>query len=115
MDSPLLSYIDVWHSNLLPPSSTVGEARDLGPRIVRAESLVPLRDTSAETVSRNRAVHRPIKRPQDPAPVQVAEPATTKSVNSLEAESNTGEDEIVSRRAMTIDRFLPDTCLAMQQ
>ena len=26
VDSPLLSYIDVWHANFLPPSLTVGEA-----------------------------------------------------------------------------------------
>ena len=30
VDSPLLSYIDVRHSNFLPPKLTVGEARDLG-------------------------------------------------------------------------------------
>ena len=52
-----------------PPPLTVGEAWDLGPYIVKAESLVPLRDTSAKTVSRNQAVHRLVKRPQDPAPI----------------------------------------------
>lgn len=31
VDSPLLSYIDVCHANLLLPSLTVGEVRDLGP------------------------------------------------------------------------------------
>ena len=33
------------------PVVTVGEARDFGPRIVGTESLVPLKDTSTETVS----------------------------------------------------------------
>ena len=51
------------------PSLTVGEAWDLGPYIVKVESLVPLRDTSAKTVSRNRAIHRLVERPQDPAPI----------------------------------------------
>ena len=70
MDNPLLSYINIWHPNLLPPPPlTVGEAWDLGPYIVKAESLVPLRDTSAKTVSRNRAIHRLVERPQDPAPI----------------------------------------------
>ena len=98
-----------------PPSLTVGEAQDLGPRIVRAKSLVPLRDTLAEIVSRNRFVHRPVERPEDPAPIQVAEPAAAESVNSSRVESDPGEDEIVTRRAMTIDRFVSGTCPTTQQ
>ena len=31
VDSLLLSYIDVRHTNFLPPNFTVGEARDLDP------------------------------------------------------------------------------------
>ena len=46
VDNPLLSYIDVRHPNFLPSNLTVGEARDFVPRIVRAESLVPVRDDS---------------------------------------------------------------------
>ncbi|KAK9986657.1 hypothetical protein SO802_031608 [Lithocarpus litseifolius] len=38
-----------WHSNFLPPSLTVGEAQDFGPWIVRAESLVLMRDDSRIT------------------------------------------------------------------
>ena len=63
VDSPLLSYIDVQHPNLLPPSLTIGEALDFGPRLVRAKSLAPLRDASVETVSRNYATHRPVEEP----------------------------------------------------
>lgn len=37
--SPLLSYIDVWHRGFLPLGLTIGEARVLGPRIVRMGSL----------------------------------------------------------------------------
>lgn len=58
VDNPLLSYINVRHPNILPSSLTVGEARDFGPRKVKAESLAPLRDGSAEKVSRNRAIHK---------------------------------------------------------
>ena len=69
VDNPLLSYIDVRHPNILPSSLTVGEARDFGPRKVRAKSLAPLRDTSVEKVSRNHAIHRLVEEPQ--AQVQV--------------------------------------------
>ncbi|KAK9987703.1 hypothetical protein SO802_027942 [Lithocarpus litseifolius] len=48
VDSPLLSYIDVRHSNFLPSSLTVGEARELGPRYTCSDELPPLRDDSAE-------------------------------------------------------------------
>ena len=52
VDSPLLSYIDVWDSNFLPPKLTVGEARDLGWRYTCSDELAPLRDELAELASR---------------------------------------------------------------
>ena len=52
VDSPLLSYIDVWHANFLQPRLTIGEARDLGRRYTCSDELTPLRDESAECVSR---------------------------------------------------------------
>ena len=55
--SPLLSYIDIRHPNFLPPNLTVGEARDFGPQIVRAESLVPVKDDTTNLVSQNHTVH----------------------------------------------------------
>ena len=63
VDSPLLSYIDVRHPSFLPPNLTVGEARDLGPRLVWAELLVPMRDASTDSVFQGRTVHRPIEEP----------------------------------------------------
>ena len=57
VDSPLLSYIDIRHPNFLPPNLTVGEARDLGPRWVRVESLVLVREASAASVFQGCAVH----------------------------------------------------------
>ena len=50
VDNPLLSYIDIRHPNFLPPNLTVGEAQDFGPWLVRAESLVPVRDNSANSL-----------------------------------------------------------------
>ena len=54
VDSPLLSYIDVRHTNFLPLRLTVGEARDLGPRYTCSNELAPIRDESAKRVSRRR-------------------------------------------------------------
>ena len=52
VDSPLLSYIDVRYANFLPPKLTTGEARDFGRRFTCSDELAPLRDESAEWVSR---------------------------------------------------------------
>ena len=52
VDSPLLSYIDVWHANFLPPNFILGEARDLGPRYTCSDELAPIRDESAEAADR---------------------------------------------------------------
>lgn len=111
MDSPLLSYIDVWHANFLPPQLTVGEAEEFGPRFTSAKSLVPVRDTSADLVSQSCRVHVPVGEPE--APVQVAEPAVDGSVNSSKVEANQG-NEMATKRTMTIDRFLPGTRLIVQ-
>ena len=52
VDSPLLSYIDVRYVNFLPPKLTTGEEREFGRRFTCSEELAPLRDKSAERVSR---------------------------------------------------------------
>ena len=102
MDSPLLSYIDVWHANFLLPSLTVGEAWDLDPQYTTANSIAPVRDDSAERVSQSRRVHVPIGEPE--APVQVAKLAVTELVNSSETEVGQGK-EMVTRCTLTINRF----------
>lgn len=66
MDNPLLSYIDVRHSNLLPAQLTIGEARDFGPQLTSAESLVPIRDTLVDLVSQIDRVHVPVEEPEAP-------------------------------------------------
>ena len=90
MDSPLLSYIDMQHANLLPPHLTVGETRDLGPWYTIAEDLAPVRDASTELVSQTSRVHVPVGEPE--AQVQVVEPAAVESVNSLEVEADQSEE-----------------------
>ena len=42
VDSPLLSYIDVRHANFLPPTLTIGEAKDLGKHYTYSDELAPL-------------------------------------------------------------------------
>lgn len=105
VDSPLLSYIDVRHPNFFPPNLIVGEAWDLGPRIVRAESLVLVRDESANLVYQNRTIHRPVGKPQ--TLVQPTEQEAAKSVNSSEAVTDQGKEEMVSKRRLTLKHFLP--------
>ena len=63
VDSPLLSYIDVRHRGFLPPGLTVGEARDLGPRLIRLGSLLPVRDESTDSVFQGRVEHIPVEQP----------------------------------------------------
>lgn len=105
MGSLLLSYIDVRHSNFLPPNLTVGEAWDLGPRLVRADSLVPVRDESADSIFQGRVVHVPVE--ENHIEVQLADQAEVESVNSSEVEAEQAEGEMVIRRTMVVDQFLP--------
>ena len=51
VNSPLFSYIDVWHANFLPPRFTVGEACDLGLRYTCSDKLAHIRDKSAKCMS----------------------------------------------------------------
>ena len=71
VDSPLLSYIDVRHTNFLPLRLTVGKARDLNPRYTCSDELAPIRDESAECVSRRRRelTHQQVEQ-GNPLPVE---------------------------------------------
>lgn len=104
-DSPLLSYIDVWHPNFLPPNLAVGKAWDLGPRLVRANSLLLGRGASANFVFQGRAVHISVKEPH--VEVQPTDQEEAESVNSLSAKDEQAEGKMVVRRNMTAYRFLP--------
>ena len=115
VDSPLLSYIDVRYANFLPPKLTTGEAREFGPRFTAADELVPLRDDSAEQVSRRlrERAHEAIQQgdqaeeqppPEDPPAEhqqQVVEAA------NLLAEAIQPRARMVARRVMTLERFVP--------
>ena len=53
VDSPLISYIDVRHTNFFPSRLTIGEARDLGLQYTCSDELAPIWDESAEPVSQH--------------------------------------------------------------
>ena len=98
LDSLLLSYIDVQHANFLPPKLTFGEARDIGLHYTTADDLALVRDESAKHGSQSHQAHVPIEEPTDPAPPAEQE--------AIEVESDA---EMVTRRKMTVGRFLPST------
>ena len=59
--SSLLSYLDVRLPGFLPKGLTSEEAKDLGPRLVRQDSLKPIQDSSGDIVFQDRAEHIPVE------------------------------------------------------
>ena len=119
VDSPLLSYIDVRHTNFLPPKFTVGEAQDIGQHYTCSDELAPIRDESAEPASRRlrECAHEAVQQedPAEPeAPVQEAEHTATESSDSSRTHSVHGE-EMVTRRTLTVSCFIPGARQAAQQ
>ena len=128
VDSPLLSYIDVWYANFLPPKLTTGEAREFGKRYTCSDELAPLRDEFAEceswrlrelayeAIQEETLVQGPAH-PEDPvepeAPVEKAEHLAVDITNLSATDPLLGED-VVTRKTMTIDRFMPGTQQAIQ-
>ena len=62
-------------------------------------------DASADFVFQGRAVHRLVEEPQ--AQVQPTDQVVAESVNSSKVEVEQGKDEMVVRRTMTANWFLP--------
>ena len=91
--SPLLSYIDVWHQGFFLLRLTVGEARDLGPHLIRVDSLVPTRDESADTIFQGRVLHTPIEKQRYEMPA--TKQAEAKSINSSSAKAKDTKDDMV--------------------
>ena len=73
--------------------------------MARADSLVPARDEYADLVFQGRAIHTPVEEPH--VKVQPTNQVEVKSVDSSGAEAESTEDEMVVRRNITIDWFLP--------
>ena len=115
VDSPLLSYIDVWYVNFLPPKLTTGEAREFVRRFTCSDELAPLRDESVERASRrlreiaHEAIQQEDQVQQQPDPEN---PATVPQQQVIEAAALLAKaiqpgGRMVSRKVMTIDRFVP--------
>ena len=88
----------MWHANFLPPKLTSSKARDIGPCYTIADDLAVVKDEFAERVSQSRQAHVLIEEPVDPAPPAEQE--------AIEVEPDA---EMVTRRKMTVGRFLPST------
>ena len=104
VDSPLLSYIDVRYVNFLPPK-----------RYTCSDELAPLRDKSAERVSRclRELAHEAI---QQEAPIQeqaqpknpVVEPEHPALETTILSAADTHPNEnMMAKKVMTIDCFVP--------
>ena len=111
-----MSYIDIRHADFLPPRLTIGEARDLGKRYTCSNELAPLQDESTERVSRrlqelaHKAIHEgPIQEPAHPEDLAEPEGPTIEAeqfiINLLATESFPHEG-MVTRKTLTIDRFI---------
>ena len=128
VDSPLLSYIDIRYANFLPPKLTTGEVREFGKHYTCSDELAPLRDKFTERVSRclRELAHEAIKKEalvQEPAqlenPVEPEAPIVEAKHLALEATNLSATDtllgeDMVTRKVMTIYRFLPGTRHATQ-
>ena len=66
--SPLLSYLDVRLPRFLPRDLTSEEAKQLGSRIARHDSLETIQDSSRDRVFQGRQIHIPLDAPalEDP-------------------------------------------------
>nr|POF12435.1 hypothetical protein CFP56_44868 [Quercus suber] len=76
--------------------NTVGEAWDFGPRLVRADSLVPVRDASVDSIFQGRAIHILVK--ENRAKVQPTDQVEVKLVNFSKAEAECAKAPQKARR-----------------
>ena len=119
VDSPLLSYIDVRHTNFLPPNFTVGEARDLSPRYTCSDELTLIRDESAETSSRYlrertyEAVQREVVPAEPEALVQVVEQEAAESSDF--SRTHSVPEDMVTHKTLTVGCFILGESQAVQQ
>ena len=81
---------------------TTGEAQDLGPRYITTKDLAPLRDELAERVSRALKEQGHVLIEENEGQVQAA-PAQAAKPREEEEDQ---DKAMVTRRKMTIDRFL---------
>ena len=103
--SPLFSYLDVWLPEFLPHGLTSGEARHLGSRLVRHDSLEPIQDSSRDTVFQGRAIHIPLEAPILGDPNEKG--SVTEEAVLEEPILPNPIEEMVQKRSMALDRWFP--------
>lgn len=106
-------YIDVQHQGILLRGLIIGEARDLGPWLIRVGSLVPVRDRLVDYFFHGRTEHIPVEHPVEGG--QVAEQVEPESVDSSKAEVEDPGATMVVYCNMTTDCFLRGGQPVMQQ
>ena len=118
MDSPLLSYIDVWHSNFLPPKFIVGEARDLTRPYTCSNELAPIRNEFAELASRRlrELAHKAIQQEEPAEPEALVQEAEHVAIESskLSKTNTAGCEEMVTRKTLSVSRFILGATQAAQ-
>lgn len=101
--SPLLSYLDVRLPEFLPRGLTSEEARQLGPRLARHDSLEPLQDSLGDTVFQGKAVHIPLEAPASEDPVE-GNPVR-EGPNLDRSTLPTQTTDMVQKRSMALNRW----------
>lgn len=113
--SPLLSYLDVRLCSFLSRGLTLGEAQRLGPQQITEGSLLPVKDGSIDQAFHDQAEHIPIK---ELFVTNQAKGETLMELVDSSSEVTETEElvvEMVVRRKMTTDLFLPGRRSATQQ
>lgn len=113
--SPLLSHLDVRLRSFLCKGLTLEKARRLGPYQIREGSLPPVKDGSIDRVFHSQVEHILVEEPV--ASGQVEGPVVAELVNSSSKgiEPEDLASEMVVKRKMTVDRFLPGGQLTFKQ
>lgn len=120
VDSPLLSYIDVRHTNFLPPNFIVGEARYISRGYTCSDELAPIRDEIAEVVSRylweraHGAIQHEVVPVEPKAPAQEAKQEVVESSDFSKMHSVRNE-EMVTHKTLTVSHFIPGASQTVQQ
>lgn len=101
VSSPLLSYLDIRLPGFLPRGLMSKEARQLGPRIVRHDSLKPIQDGSRDRVFQGKAVHIPLEALvlEDPTEKDLAREELPPITSALP----TPTTDMVQKRSMALD------------
>nr|POE74101.1 hypothetical protein CFP56_67871 [Quercus suber] len=103
------------HSKCEKNSSKTGKARRLGPYQIREGSLPPVKDGSIDRVFHSQVEHIPVEEPVTSGQAEGPVVAELVDSSSKGIEPEELASEMVVKRKMTVDRFLPRGQLTSQQ